>query len=149
MRTSGSISIESMRADAIADALALWGATEGLTLRGADEPAALARFLERNPGLSLVAVQEGRVAGAVLCGHDGRRGYIHHLAVAADVRRRGIGRALVDAALAGLSRDGITKCHLFVRIDNPAAARFWTTLGWQLREDVWMYSWLGGSDANA
>ena len=115
---------------------ALWAVSEGLTLRDTDSPEALRRYLLRNPGLSLVAREQGQIIGAVLCGHDGRRGYLHHLAVAPEYRRAGIGRALAEHCLAGLAEIGLLKCHLFVRVENEAAQRFWSSLGWVEREDI-------------
>ena len=54
---------------------ALWAATEGMGLSADDSAPAIARFLQRNPDLSVVALDaQGQLAGAVLCGHDGRRG---------------------------------------------------------------------------
>jgi ribosomal protein S18 acetylase RimI-like enzyme len=138
-----------LKADEIAQALELWAASEGVGLRGADEPAALARYLARNPGLSLAAHDGGRMVGAVLCGHDGRRGYLHHLAVAASHRRRGIGRALVERCLDGLRRDGIAKCHLFVYQHNAAGQAFWRALGWHARDDLLLMSRNLTDDPNA
>jgi ribosomal protein S18 acetylase RimI-like enzyme len=89
------------------------------------------------------------VVGAVLCGHDGRRGYIHHLAVRRAARHRGIGRELVRRALDGLERIGIVKCHLFVRGDNAAALRFWQHLDWELRQDIRILSHLRSADPGA
>src|SRR5215216_1469875 len=120
----------------VGEALELWTAAEGVGLRGADSPQALARYLARNPGLSLVAREEGRMVGAVLCGHDGRRGYLHHLAVAAPHRRRGIGAALVERCLDGLRGEGIAKCHLFVHRHNAAGQAFWRRTGWHARDDL-------------
>ena len=74
-------------------ARALWQAAEGVGLSAADEAAPLAAFLTRNPGLSQVAEAAGRLAGTILVGHDGRRGYVHHLVVAQSHRRRLLGRA--------------------------------------------------------
>ncbi|HEY53469.1 MAG TPA: GNAT family N-acetyltransferase [Caldilineae bacterium] len=128
--------------------LALWQASAGVGLRLADEKEHIARYLRRNPGLSFVAHRNGRLVGAVLCGHDGRRGYIHHLAVAAPHRRQGIGRALVEQALAGLSVIGIQKCHLFVFQDNDEAIAFWQKIGWFERNELLVMSRLDG-DANA
>lgn len=91
------------------EVLALWAATEGVGLNESDTPEQLAAYLQRNPGFSLVARDTGRrVVGAVLCGHEGRRGYLHHLAVAADQRGLGLGRRLTDTCLAELKRAGIT-----------------------------------------
>src|SRR4051794_5160422 len=93
-----------------AAARALWLRTPGVGLSDADEPQAIACFVDRNPGLSLVAMDDDRLVGTVLVGHDGRRGLIHHLAVDTGARRRGIGRSLVDGALRGLAAAGIAKC---------------------------------------
>lgn len=95
------------RAD-IESALALWRASEGLGLNESDTPDALTVFLARNPALSAVAIAaDGRLVGAVLCGHDGRRGTLHHLAVAPDWRGRGIARRLVAHGIAGFQAIGI------------------------------------------
>lgn len=80
------------------------------------------------------------IVGAVICGHDGRRGYLHHLAVASSYRHRGLGRALADRCLLALEGIGITKCHLFVRADNPEARAFWERVGWHIRDDTHMLS---------
>ncbi len=122
------------------DVYALWQACEGVGLSAADSRQGIRRFLSRNPGLSLVAVDDGRVVGAVLCGHDGRRGYVHHLAVAASHRRRGIGRALVERLLSTLRQQGIDKCHLFVFKDNRAAITFWHKVGYARRVELVMMS---------
>jgi ribosomal protein S18 acetylase RimI-like enzyme len=124
----------------LAAALALWSESEGIELGESDSPENLRGFLLRNPGLSWVAVRDGRLVGAALCGHDGRRGYIHHLAVASSERRAGIGRALVERCLAHLRRVGILKCHIFVFAANQFGELFWGSTGWQQRDDVQMYS---------
>ena len=120
--------------------LALWQSIEGVGLSAADRPENLARYLDRNPGLSLVAVKDGRLIGAVLCGHDGRRGYIHHLAVAPGSRRKGIGKVLVDRCLENLAVEKIGKCHLFVFADNREAVLFWEGTGWHSREELQIFS---------
>lgn len=128
---------------AIADydsVLALWQASEGVGLSDADSRDGIAAFLERNPGLSFVALNEEKVVGVILCGHDGRRGYIHHLTVDPGQRRQGIGRALVARSLAALERAGIGKCHLFVFRKNEAALAFWQATGWIDRVDLGMWS---------
>jgi putative acetyltransferase len=116
--------------------LELWEATDGVGLGDSDTRPAIASYLERNRGLSLVTVVEGAIVGAVLCGHDGRRGYIHHLAVAMPHRGRGHGRALVDACLDGLHADGIAKCTIVVYADNAEGGAFWTRVGWAERDDL-------------
>ena len=119
---------------------ALWRSLEGIGLSDADEPAAIAAFLGRNPGLSLVAFDGATVAGAVLAGHDGRRGYLYHCAVAAPYRRRGLGRELAARCLVALAREGIQKCHLFVYTANDDAQGFWEAAGWERRGDILVMS---------
>ncbi len=120
--------------------LALWQAAEGVGLSAADERGAIALYLERNPGLSFTAWEGETLVGAVLCGHDGRRGFIHHLAVAESHRRRGIGRMLAERCLEGLREQGIDKCHLFVYRINTQAQDFWQEIGWTRRDDLYIMS---------
>jgi ribosomal protein S18 acetylase RimI-like enzyme len=123
------------------DVVALWRAVEGVVLSAADSRDAITDYLKRNPALSFVAREEGVLVGAVLCGHDGRRGYLHHLAVTPSHRRRGLGRQLMRRCLAGLAALGLEKCHLFVLRDNVAGVRFWRGAGWTPRDDVCMLSY--------
>lgn len=125
--------IEPMTIEDYDEAVALWQASEGVGLSSADTREAIARYLARNPGMSFVARSGGALVGAVLCGHDGRRGYLHHLAVRPDCRRQGIGRALVERCLAALGEQGIDKCHLFVFKANERGRAFWERNGWSER----------------
>jgi len=129
------------------EAMALWLVTEGMGLRPADERQHIARYLARNPGLSFVARDGDRLVGTVLCGHDGRRGYLQHLAVAKAYRRQGIGRALVTQVVEALRAIDINKCHLFVIKTNVQAVDFWKNIGWFVREDLFTMSyWTGAFD---
>jgi len=114
----------------------LWETTEGVGLGESDTRPAIESYLARNPGLSFVACVEGKIVGAALCGHDGRRGYLHHLAVAGSHRGRGLGKRLVAACLAGLCRLGIPKCNLFLFAANAAGETFWRHNGWLDRHDL-------------
>ncbi len=118
------------------EAMALWQITEGMGLRPADKRQHIARYLKRNPGLSFVARDGHRLIGTVLCGHDGRRGYLHHLAVDKAYRKQGIGRALVERALEAMRAIDINKCHLFVIKTNTPAIDFWRRIGWFERNDL-------------
>ena len=122
------------------EVLALWSNTPGLCLTSADGPEAIAGYLERNPQLSLVCTLEGRIIGALLAGHDGRRGFLHHLCVEPAHRRNGIARMLVDSALSALKAEGIDKCHLFVLGSNEEGMDVWRALGWQQRRDIVLFS---------
>lgn len=116
--------------------LALWRRCDGVGLGASDTRPAIAAYLRRNPGFSFVAQKNGKVVGAVLGGHDGRRGYLHHLAVAARHRRAGLGRELVEKCLARLRKAGIHKCDIFVFAGNAEGMKFWTRTGWSLRRDL-------------
>lgn len=114
-----------------------WASIDGVGLNECDEPAALERYLLRNPGLSLVVRDDaGEVAGAVLCGHDGRRGYLNHLAVAPEYRHRGLGRRLVARCLNDLAALGILRCNIFLYVDNEPGRRFWQCCRWAPRTDL-------------
>ena len=130
---------------------ALWSDTPGVGLdTDCDSQAGIRRYLARNPGLSFVACDDGDIVGAVLSGHDGRRGYLHHLAVAEAYRRRGIARALVSRCLAALARVRIPKCNIFVMRRNRAGQAFWARIGWTARADlVFMQARTSGPAARA
>jgi ribosomal protein S18 acetylase RimI-like enzyme len=116
--------------------IALWRATEGIGLSEADERGAIAAYLARNPGLSMVALRAEALVGAVLCGHDGRRGYIHHLAVVPAERGRGLGRTLAERCLLGLGALGIGKANIVVYATNAEGQAFWRATGWTGRDDL-------------
>lgn len=118
------------------DVLALWQACEGVGLSSADERDNIQFYLERNPGMSFVAWDGEQVIGAVLCGHDGRRGYLHHMAVHPAYRRQKIGGQLVDRCLEALQAIGLQKCHLFIFTENEPGVAFWQAIGWEYRTDV-------------
>lgn len=119
---------------------ALWKESEGIGLSDADSKEGIKRFMARNPGFSFVALDEGKIVGAALCGHDGRRGYIHHLSTINSHRRQGIGRSLVGRCMYALMRVGIGKCHLFVFGDNQGAIDFWEKVGYAQRVELVMMS---------
>jgi ribosomal protein S18 acetylase RimI-like enzyme len=119
------------------DVLELWRCCEGVGLDNkTDTKNKTAVYLARNRGLSYVALEKGDVIGAVLCGHDGRRGYLYHLAVAKEFRGWGIGHKLAEKALAKLRSLGIRKCHAFVFTDNAGGNKFWESIGWTKRNDL-------------
>jgi len=123
------------------DVLALWQQAEGVGLHDdCDSRQGIQSYLERNPGMSFVARVDGIVVGAVLAGHDGRRGYIHHLAVHPDRRRQGVGRRLVQSCLDALGAAGIRKAHIFIFNDNADGIAFWTSVGWTSRSDIGVVS---------
>ncbi|WP_242833836.1 GNAT family N-acetyltransferase [Desulfosporosinus sp. OT] len=118
----------------------LWKSTEGIGLSEADSKENIRFFLERNHGFSLVALKGNKLVGAVLAGHDGRRGYLHHLAVRREHRKEGLGRRLADGCLEKLKLAGIDKCHIFVFRENSVGKEFWSKIGWLIRGDLHIMS---------
>jgi ribosomal protein S18 acetylase RimI-like enzyme len=119
----------------------LWANSEGMGLSEADSRQEIVRFLERNPGLSQVAVNEdGTMAGTALCGHDGRRGFLYHVAVSCTSRGKGVGREIVIRCKDSLRASGIAKRHLMVIKENLQGQQFWERMGWQYRDGIVLYS---------
>ena len=135
-----SIQIRIFEPSDIDAARTLWQRTDGIGLSEADEPSALARYLSRNPGSNLVASDGNNIVGTILCGHDGRRGLIHHLAVASTHRRQGIARQLLRAGQAALCNAGIRKCHLLVFKTNESGLAFWRKVGAEERVLLTLFS---------
>lgn len=116
---------------------ALWAKTPGIGLNNLDDSReGIEKYLARNPDTCFVAVEGGRVLGVILSGHDGRRGYIYHLAVMESERKRGIGNALLNSALAALEDAGITKAVLVVFSHNESGNDFWEKRGFTVRNDL-------------
>jgi len=132
-----SVNLVPFSIESYAEAVSLWKQSDGVTLSNADTEEKIRKYLERNPGMSLIARDDsGVIVGAILCGHDGRRGYIHHLTVHPDSRRQGIGRRLVESCLSRLQAVGIIKCHIFLVNENERGLEFWKHIGWTFRTDV-------------
>jgi ribosomal protein S18 acetylase RimI-like enzyme len=128
-----------MTPDHLSEVIDLWMQTEGVGLNESDSPSAPAAFLDRNPGLSRVALDREKIVAAILCGHDGRRGFLYHLAVKPESRRQGLGVALVEQCLARLADLGIQKCNALVYTHNAEGQRFWQRLGFSSRENLGLW----------
>lgn len=102
-----------------------------------DSREGIEKYLHRNPTTSFVAVEDGRVIGAVLAGHDGRRGYIQHMTVMPSYRNRGIGARLVDCTMEALEKEGIKKVALVAFKKNDLGNGFWERIGFTVREDLY------------
>ncbi len=139
MSASAALKIVPMTGADIEPVTALWNATSGVGMNESDSPAKLRLFLDRNPGLSLVARDGSRLVAAVLCGHDGRRGFLYHMAVLPEYRRRGLGRQLIDRCLASLAAEGILRCNALVLVDNDGGQEFWRRGGWTHRSDLVLF----------
>lgn len=130
--------IRELRASDLDAALKLWNVSFSAGYSGQfDTKERLLTYLERNPNLSSVAcLQSGELVGALLCGHDGRRGSIYHTAVYEKYRQNGIGRRMEERSLSELRQVGISTGFLFINVRNPGSAQFWQSIGWKMIEDV-------------
>ncbi|EOS51938.1 hypothetical protein C809_00693 [Lachnospiraceae bacterium MD335] len=121
----------------------LWMQIKGFAIRSIDDSReGVLRFLERNPNTSVVAEENGVIVGAILCGHDGRRGCLYHVCVAPDYRRRGIGKAMVVFCMDALKREHINKVSLIAFTKNDIGNAFWHNVGWVQREDLNYYDFV-------
>ena len=118
----------------------LWMKIKGFAIRSIDDSKeGVERFLNRNPGISVVAEEDGKVVGAILCGHDGRRGCIYHVCVDPDYRLKGIGKSMVVFAMEALKKEKINKVSLIAFTQNDIGNAFWKEIGWTKREDLNYY----------
>jgi len=119
---------------------ALWMSIKGFGIRSIDDSkAGVERFLIRNPSTSVVAESEGKIVGAILCGHDGRRGCFYHVCVHEDYRKHGIGREMAVFAMKALQAEQINKVSLIAFTSNEVGNKFWKSAGWKFREDLNYY----------
>lgn len=119
----------------------LWRGTDGMGLRSLDDSQqGISAFLMRNPTTNFVAVDEGEIIGTILCGHDGRRGYIYHTVVRSDYRNRGIATKLIESAIAALQKEKITRVCLNVLETNECGKSFWQKRGWEKKDFLGFYS---------
>ncbi len=129
--------IRLMTLDDYAAAYRLWQQTAGMGLHPQDDSCeGFTRYLRRNPTSCFIAEQAGSLVGTILCGHDGRRGFIYHLAVAESARRNGLASRLVEQALAALRQENIQKVAFLVYRSNSDGNTFWDTQGFSYRQDV-------------
>ena len=124
---------------------ALWMQIKGFAIRSIDDSKeGVERFIGRNPGISSVAVdrETGDVVGAILCGHDGRRGCMYHVCVHPEFRLLGIGRRMVVYCMQRLREEGINKVSLIAFTRNDIGNAFWKEIGWTKREDLNYYDFV-------
>ena len=119
---------------------ALWHKIKGFSIRSIDDSReGVERFLKRNPDTSVVAIEDGKVVGAILCGHDGRRGCLYHVCVDPEYRMRGIGKSMVVFCMNALKAENISKVSLIAFTKNDIGNAFWNTIGWTERLDLNYY----------
>ena len=140
VKYSAEYSFEPMAIEDYDEIYALWDGVPGLGLSSADSREGIAAYLAHNPGQSFVCKASGRIAGAILCGSDGRRAYIHHTVVAPEHQRKGLASELVRLATAAQKELGLQKCHLFLIVDNESGEAFWRAMGFEKRRDIGVMS---------
>lgn len=129
-----------MTAEDYDEVYALWQKISGFGIRSVDDSReGIERFLRRNPTTSVVALEEGRIVGAILCGHDGRRGCLYHVCVDPAYRMRGIGKSMVVFAMEALKKEEINKVSLIAFTKNDIGNAFWKEIGWTKRGDLNYY----------
>lgn len=115
----------------------LWMNTPGMGLNTTDDSReGIGKFLKRNPTSCFAAEDGEQIVGVIMAGHDGRRGYIYHMAVLPDYRNRNIGKKLVDSAMDALEREGIHKVGLVAFKSNAVGNGFWERIGFTVRDDL-------------
>ncbi|MCI8417280.1 MAG: GNAT family N-acetyltransferase [Lachnospiraceae bacterium] len=134
------ITIRTMTAEDYDGVYALWMTIRGFAIRSIDDSrVGVERFLKRNPDTSVVAEEEGRIVGSILCGHDGRRGCLYHVCVHADYRMQGIGKNMVVFCMNALKKEEISKVSLIAFTKNDIGNAFWNRIGWTRRLDLNYY----------
>ena len=119
---------------------ALWMKIKGFAIRSIDDSKeGVERFLNRNPGISVVAEEDGKIVGAILCGHDGRRGCMYHVCVDPEYRLKGIGKSMVVFAMEALRKEKINKVSLIAFTKNDVGNAFWKEIRWTGRTDLNYY----------
>ncbi len=139
--------IRTMRIEDYDGVYALWMSINGFRIRSVDDSReGVEIFLKRNPTTSVVAEEDGKIVGAILCGHDGRRGCLYHVCVDREYRRRGIGKAMVVKAMQELKSEKINKVSLIAFTKNDIGNAFWNRIGWTKREDLNYYDFTLNED---
>ncbi len=134
------MNIREMKIEDYDNVFALWKTIKGFGIRSVDDSKeGIERFLKWNLGLSVVAEEDGRIVGAILCGSDGRRGCLYHVCVHKDYRRQGIGKTMVIWCMEKLKELQINKVSLIAFTQNDIGNAFWKEIGWTKREDLNYY----------
>ena len=129
--------IEKMRIDDYDEIHQIWSNTNGITLRDIDDSKeGIERFLKRNPNINFACRINGNIIGGILCGHDGRKGFIYHVVVKENYRDRGIGRKLVEHVIKSLKEEKVNKISVLVNSDNISGNDFWESLGFEYFNDL-------------
>ena len=133
--------IENFSIDLYDDVITLWKAVN-LSLGSSDTREEIERVLKRNPTLFLVGKIDEKIISAVFGGFDGRRGFVHHLAVHPKFQKQGYGKLMMNELMKRFKELDVHKVHLFIEIENEGVVDFYSKQGWHLRDDLKMMSYL-------
>ncbi len=123
------------------DIIDLWKRS-GIEVSSSDTQDEIAKILKRNPDLFLIGKEDGKVVAVVMGAFDGRRGYVHHLAIDADYQKKRNGKMMMDELIERFRKKKVHKVHLFIEKHNKEVVDFYKKLGWDTRDDLIMMSFV-------
>ena len=118
----------------------------GISVGSSDSKEELEKMLKRNPNLFLIGKRNDKVIAVVMGGFDGRRGYVHHLAIDSNYRKKGYGRMMMDKIHNIFLQMGVHKVHLFIEKTNIEVVSFYESMGWEKRDDLIIMSYVPTKD---
>jgi len=121
------------------DIYRLWKETD-IILKRSDQKQEIGRMLKRNPYTCLVGEIDGVIVSVVMGGFDGRRGYVHHLAVKKELQKQGLGRIMMEELINRFQDLKVIKVHLFVEENNKTVKNFYKNIGFEERTDLTDFS---------
>ena len=123
------------------DIIDLWKRS-GIEVSSSDTQDEIAKILKRNSDLFLIGKEDGKVVAVVIGAFDGRRGYVHHLAIDPDYQKKRYGKMMMDELIERFRKKKVHKVHLFIEKHNKEVVAFYKELGWDIRNDLIMMSFV-------
>lgn len=135
------IVIDEMKVSDLEQVIKLWSSITELSFPVQfDTVERLTRFLSRNQGFSTIAKSDTAIVGAILCGHDGRRGFFYHSGVDYSFRKQGIAKEMIERCFEMLRKEDIDTCFLFTIDSNIPAQEFWKSMGFNYAPHILYHS---------
>ncbi|MFW2490199.1 GNAT family N-acetyltransferase [Clostridium chromiireducens] len=128
------IVVQAMKELDIDQVLKLWSDIFGSSfLESSVTKSDLIGYLKKNPETSSVACNgDGKVIGALLCGNDGVRGFIYHIAIYEEYRVNEINKSMLDRSLKKLKEVGIKTGFIFTQKYNHDTDVAFNSIGWDV-----------------
>ncbi|WP_199770435.1 GNAT family N-acetyltransferase [Helicobacter aurati] len=121
----------------------LWKSIQGFYIREIDDSKeGINKFLLRNPHTNVVAIEDDKIVGTILCGYDGRCAYFYHVCVKQEYRHKRIGMSMVEFCINALKKEGATHINLIAFKTNNIGNLFWQELGWDNKDNVNLYEYI-------